>query len=93
MERPEKITFGEMRDAGVRGDPGVLRRLSLQPFNRQAIRSTRRTKPSVALATPEAISCAIPAYRARPRCRQLPDASALGSYREREPPQADLSGG
>jgi hypothetical protein len=30
VDRPAKITFAEVRDSGVRGDLGLLHRLSLQ---------------------------------------------------------------
>jgi len=40
-ERPTKITFGEMREMGVRA-AGLLRRLPLQPLNRHQRRLLAR---------------------------------------------------
>jgi len=42
-DRPQKITFAEMRDSGVRGAPDLLRGLSQQPFDRDQRRAMART--------------------------------------------------
>jgi hypothetical protein len=50
LDRPQKITFGEMRDMGVRGVLIYCRELSLQPLDRGQRRPLAGRPPALRLS-------------------------------------------